>query len=72
MKLSESQRHRVIIKFFPVLRGHRLTGESLDGFYTEAVTRALKRGWSADEIQAAAHTGKWKKFAERAPVASPD
>lgn len=72
MELSESQRHRVIVKFFPVLRGHRLTGESLDGFYAEAVARALKRGWSEDEVQAAARTGKWKKFAELNAATQPD
>ena len=72
MELSESQRHRVIVKFFPVLRGHCLTGDSLDGYYAEAVARALKRGWAEEEIQSAARTGKWKKFAELNAATQPD
>ncbi len=61
MQLSDVQRHRVIYKFLPALRGHWLEGDSLDGFYEDATRRALKRGWTADDLEHAARSGKWSK-----------
>jgi len=61
MLLSDSEKHRVIHKFFPTLKGHLLEGTDLDGYFTDAIGRARHKGWSDDEIEQAAKTGKWKK-----------
>ena len=61
MQLNDVQKHRVIYKFLPSLRGHWLEGESLDGFYEDATRRALKRGWSTRDLEYAAQSGKWSK-----------
>ena len=61
MLLSDVQKHRVIYKFLPALRGHWLEGESLEGFYEDATRRALKRGWSMSDLATAARSGKWSK-----------
>lgn len=61
MQLTDTEKHRVIYKFVPTMRGHLLDGDNLEFFYSDANTRARKRGWSLNEIEAAARTGKWKK-----------
>ena len=61
MVLSDNEMHRVIQKFFPALKGHLLEGENLEGFFSDALSRARNKGWSDEEIQQAAKTGKWRK-----------
>ena len=59
--LSQNEKHRVIHKFLPALRGHWLEGDDMDDFYTDAVRRARNRGWSDAEIERCAKAGKWSK-----------
>ena len=61
MVLTDTEKHRVIQKFFPALKGHLLEGPDLDGYFTDALGRARRKGWSDEEIERAARTGKWKK-----------
>ncbi len=69
MLLNDTEKHRVIQKFFPTLKGHLLAGDDLEGYFLDAIARARKKGWSDEEIQNAAKTGKWKKAG--APRARP-
>ena len=59
--LTETEKHRVIYKFFPALRGHLLENDDLEAFFSDASQRARNRGWSDSEIEQAAKSGKWKK-----------
>lgn len=61
MVLTDNEKHRVIQKFVPALRGHLLEGANLEGFFSDAVSRARNKGWSDEEIQQAAKTGKWRR-----------
>ena len=59
--LTETEKHRVIYKFFPALRGHWLENDDLEAYFADASQRARNRGWSESEIEQSAKTGKWKK-----------
>ena len=61
MNLTDNEKHRVIYKFFPALRGHLLEADDLEAYFEDASERARNRGWSDSEIEHAAKIGKWKK-----------
>jgi hypothetical protein len=61
MTLNDTEKHRVIYKFLPTLRGHLLEGDDLEQFYADAIRRAQRRGWSERNLEAAAKSGKWRK-----------
>ena len=61
MFLTDAEKHRVIRKFFPVLKGHLLEATDLEDYFVDALSRARSKGWSEAEIEHAAKTGKWKK-----------
>ena len=65
MDLTTTEKHRVIYKFFPALRGHLLEEGDLEAYFADASQRARKRGWSDSEIELAAKSGKWKKPSSR-------
>ncbi|MGI9522579.1 MAG: hypothetical protein ACR2PG_13120 [Hyphomicrobiaceae bacterium] len=61
MELTASEKHRVIRKFFPTFRGHLLEGDDLEGYFSDAIAKARRKGWTDEEIARAGKTGKWKK-----------
>ncbi len=61
LNLDPQLKHRIVYRFMPHLKGMLFEGDTLDGYLTDAVARAVHRGWSDDEILLAARTGKWKK-----------
>lgn len=61
MVLTDNEKHRVIQKFFPALKGHLLEGPDLEGYFNDAVSRARRKGWTDEEIQGAAKTKKWRR-----------
>ena len=65
MNLTVTEKHRVIYKFFPALRGHLLEEDDLAAYFADASQRARNRGWSESEIEQAAKSGKWKKPSSR-------
>ena len=71
MDLTDTEKHRVIHKFFPTLKGHLLEGSDLEGYFVDAISRAQRKGWTNDEIERAAKTRRWKKV-DAAPSQSID
>ncbi|MEM6495380.1 MAG: hypothetical protein AAF709_01495 [Pseudomonadota bacterium] len=59
--LAPQLKHRIVYRFMPHLKGMLFEGDTLDGYLADSVARATHRGWSDDELLAAARTGKWKK-----------
>ena len=61
LNLDPQLKHRIVYRFMPHLKGMLFEGDTLDGYLTDAVARAVHRGWRDDEVLLAARTGKWKK-----------
>lgn len=60
-KLEPQLKHRIVYRFIPHLKGMLFEGDTLDGYLTDAATRAAQRGWTNHELAVAAQSGKWKK-----------
>jgi len=63
--LNQTEKHRIIYRFIPNMRGILLDGEALDGYLADAAERAGRKGWSELELASAATSGQWKR---RRPV----
>ncbi len=60
-QLDDTQKHRVIYRFLPNMRGMLLRGEALEGYFSDASNRAIQRGWTDIELAQAARTGQWRR-----------
>ncbi|MEM8973879.1 MAG: hypothetical protein AAGD43_17605 [Pseudomonadota bacterium] len=61
LDLDPQLKHRIVYRFMPHLKGMLFDGDTLDGYLADAAARATHRGWSNDELLAAARTAKWKR-----------
>ena len=46
MLSRNNEKHRVIQKFFPTLKGHLHEGSDLEVHFTDALDRARRKGWT--------------------------
>jgi hypothetical protein len=65
--LGSTEKHRIIYRFLPHMRGILFDEDVIDGHFTDAVQRAGKKGWGADELAAAAVAGNWRRREARQP-----